>query len=143
MSNSKENWEDVLSKIEGIGLKLKMHLEAEFADDPDEPKEADVVEDAAGTAEKGSETDALMAGVEKFVDMIDDAFDAIGSAAKNDAVRSDFRDLGEQLRNALAATWNDAGADLREILMRPKRPADDSAVGEIIAGDPNSDATDS
>lgn len=143
MSNTKETWEEVLSKIEGIGLKLKYHLEAEFAEDPDAPKEADAVEDASGATEKPSEMDALMAGVEKFVEMIDDAFDAFGSAAKDDAVRADFRDLGEQLRNALASTWNDAGADLREVLMRPKRPADDSAIGEIIAGDSDADVQDS
>lgn len=144
MSNTKETWEEVLAKIEGLGLKLKYHLESEFAEDTDAPAEPDVVEDASGTADpKPSEMDALMAGVEKFVEMIDDAFDAIGSAAKDEAVRSDFRDLGEELRNAFAATWNDAGADLREVLMRPKRPSDDSAVGEIISGDPKPDVQDS
>jgi len=140
MSNTKETWEEVLTKLEGLGLKLKYHLESELADD-DAEDAAEAAEDAAEAAAEGgegarsSEMQSLMDGVEKFVDMIDDAFDAFGSAAKDDAVRSDMRDIGESLRNALAATWNDAGADLRDVLTRPKRAFDDDTVnGEVIGG---------
>lgn len=144
MSNTKETWEEVLSKIEGLGLKLKYHLESELkAEDGDTAADtaaetaaeaiAEPVEAAEGDAEAKNEFAPIIAGVEKFVDMIDDAFDAFGSASKDDAVRSDLRDIGESLRNALAATWNDAGADLREVLTRPKRDAD--GIGEIIDPD--------
>lgn len=145
MSSTKENWEEVLSRIEGLGLKLKYHLESEqaetAAEDAAEVAEAAVEEvvDADASAESPNELQSLIDGVEKFVEMIDDAFDAIGKASKDAAVRDDFRDIGESLRNAMASTWNDAGADLREILTRPKKDmadmADDALVGEIIDPD--------
>lgn len=94
--DSAESWREVGAKLEAIGLKLRLHYEQEHEPEPDDDRDA----------------------VTKFVGAIDDAFDALGNAAEDDAVKADVRDAGQALTNALAATFASVSRSAREALAR-------------------------
>ena len=98
--SSAEQWKEVGAKLEAIGLKLKLHYEQEHGerDAVAEPKDA----------------------VTRLADAVDDAFDALGNAATDDAVKADVRDAGQALSNALAASFAEVSSSL-------KRAFDDGA----------------
>lgn len=51
---------------------------------------------------------------------LDDAFEALGAAAKDPAVKEDVRQVGQSLSGALSATFADVGDDLRRAFRRTK-----------------------
>ncbi len=93
---SQDRWTDVRSKVEGLGLKLKLHLQQE--------------DDDADEREPGSTRAAL----DDLGERLEDAFEAFGNAAKDPAVRSDVRDIGYLLKDALQETLAEASDRLRQ-----------------------------
>jgi hypothetical protein len=100
---AQDQWKDVKSKIEGLGLKLKLHLEQE--------------DDDADEREPGSTRKAF----EDLGDRIEDAFEAFGNAAKDPAIRTDVKDLGLLLKDAIQDTLSGVGAEVRQAGERMKR----------------------
>ncbi len=89
--SSSHAWSDVGSKLEALGLKLKLHYEQERVD-------SDESRDALG----------------KLADAIDGAFDALSAASHDDAVKADLRDAGQALSNALSASFAEISGSLRK-----------------------------
>ncbi|MEM9564455.1 MAG: hypothetical protein AAGA93_17665 [Actinomycetota bacterium] len=92
---TQDQWADVKSKVEGLGLKLKLHIQQE-ADEDDE-------------REPGS----TRAAMEDLGERLEDAFEAFGNAARDPAVRADVKEIGLLLRDALNDTMSQAGDRMR------------------------------
>lgn len=112
---SQDRWQDVKTKVEGLGLKLKLHLEQEADEDGAEG-------DAAGQAQ---------AAIEEMGAKLQDAVNSLGNAAKDPAIRSDLKDLGVLLRDAMNETFSTVGAEVGGILKKTKG---DMAAGQDDAG---------
>jgi hypothetical protein len=93
MTTVRTAWEELGERLEALGLKLKLHYEQ---------TRDDAVTDTVAR---------LRAGVE-------DTFEAAGHAMKDDAVRADVHEVGRLFAEALAATLEKVGTDLREAASR-------------------------
>lgn len=87
----KNAWLDVGSELEAIGLKLKLHLEQEASADDDE-------------------VDGLF---RQLAEKIEIAIDALENAAEDEAVRSDLRETGTKLVDAVSTTFREATSAVR------------------------------
>jgi len=94
MSDMKKSWEEAGSKLSALGLKLKYHFDEEHS-------------------EEVAETEEMRGAVEKLRAAFDSAFEAMGDAAKDPAVKDDVRESARLLRDALADTFSEAGDVLR------------------------------
>jgi Flp pilus assembly pilin Flp len=92
MSEAQESWREVGKVLDGLGLKLKMHFER-----AQEEVERERFRDAL---------DAAGAGVQK-------AFDALGEAVRDPAIRDDVRQAATSLSEAVSNTFSELGAQLR------------------------------
>lgn len=81
-------WHDLADRLEGLGLKLKLHLEQ------------------TGTGE-------VPEALSKLGHAVQEAFQAASNAVKDDAVREDVREAGRLLGDALGNTFTKAGSDVR------------------------------
>jgi hypothetical protein len=93
MNETKQAWGKVGDELSGLGLKLKYHVQAEFAEE-----------------EAGPE---VKAALQRLAEAIDDTVDAVGNAAKDDAVREDLRTAGQALVDALSTTVDGAVSGIR------------------------------
>ncbi|MCP2321904.1 hypothetical protein HDA40_000411 [Hamadaea flava] len=82
-------WNELGEKLEGLGLKLKLHLQQ---------------------SDTGDVPDAL----NKIGHAVQEVFSAAGNAVKDDAVRADVKEAGQMLGDALANTFNRASNDIRD-----------------------------
>ena len=89
-------WDDVGAKLNGLGLKLKLHAEQAAGDE----------RESVGQALK-----ALAASIDK-------AFDALRGAAKDPAIQEDVKSVGTALSNAVTETLSGVGDELRKTLKR-------------------------
>jgi len=96
MAEMQDSWKDVASKAEALGLKLKLHLEQEK--DESQPREP-------------GDTKAL---IDDITNRLNDAFDSVGNAAKDEAVHDDVKDMGRLFRDALVTTFNTVGAEVKD-----------------------------
>lgn len=101
MSDTKQAWSEVADLFGELGLKLKLHFE-----------------EASGGADDAS----LRSALEDLRDSVDHAFDAVGNAVKDPAVKDDARDVARAIRDALSTTFATASDDLRACF-RPKDQA--------------------
>ena len=92
MSEAQESWREVGKVLDGLGLKLKVHFER-AQEDVDGERFRDAL-DAAG------------ANVQK-------AFDALGEAVRDEAIKNDVRQAATSLSDAIATTFSELGAQLR------------------------------
>lgn len=97
-------WSRVGDQLSGLGLKIKLHAEQAYSADNDESAE-------------GGETDGgdggLQAALKQLTDAIEHTAEAIGSAVKDDAVRSDFRETAGRFVEALNTTINHASSGFK------------------------------
>ena len=140
---SQDRWQEVKSRVEGLGLKLKLHLEQEHEADED----------------GDSSLNDAKAALEEMGTKLQDAFDSLGNAAKDPAIRADVKDLGLLLRDALNETFSTVGAEVGQIIKKTKgemstegsdgngdggdSDGDDSEVveGEVVEDDATGDTT--
>lgn len=99
MTTSRQAWDEFGSKLESLGLKLKLHYE----------QEAD--------ADSGEDT-GVRRSLEGIGEAIEDAFEAVGNAVDDDAVRTDAKDSAALLVDALNATFTEVGDELRNAVRR-------------------------
>lgn len=92
MSTTQDAWKEVASKAEGLGLKLKLHLDQENDETSDK---------------QPGETESAVADLSK---RLQDAFDAFGRAAKDPAVHADVKNMGTSIFNAMSVTFDSVGA---------------------------------
>lgn len=85
MTDTKTAWTQVGDHLSALCLKLKLHAEEELSDD-------EVCE---------------RAGLHKLQAVVEQATEAIGDAYKDEAVRSDARDVARAVLEAVEATARD------------------------------------
>ena len=114
MTELHEPWKNVASKAEALGLKLKLHLEQE-RDESDE------------SAEPGD----TKAAIEDFGKRLQDAFDSFGVAAKDPAVRADFKDIGSLVKDAITDTFSNVSTEVGDVMKKATKrgAAEESASG--------------
>ncbi len=120
MTEMHDSWREVIDRAEALGLKLKLHLE----------QEADLDDDTA----KPGDTRAT---IEDLGAKLQSTFDSVGAAAHDEAVRSDVKDIGALLKDALVETFSTVSSDLGETLRKTKgqkAPEADDQAAE--GGDP-------
>lgn len=101
MTDSQEAWKQVGEDLKSLGLKLKLHYEQ-----------------AGGEAPGGHDLQSVL---RELASTIESGFTAVGNAARDDAVRTDASKAARALTDALAASLNEAGQGLGEILNRKGR----------------------
>jgi len=98
---AQDSWKEVRSKVEGLGLKLKLHLEQE-ADEADS-------ESTPGDTKRA---------IEELGEKLQEAFASFGHAAKDPAVRSDMKDIGALLKDAMMETFSNVSAEVGDTLKK-------------------------
>jgi hypothetical protein len=86
-------WNDIADRLQGLGLKLKMHLEQ---------------------SDTGEVPDAL----NKLGRAVEEAFHAASNAVKDEAVRTDVREVGQLIAEAVSNTVSKASGDIRSAFGR-------------------------
>jgi ArsR family metal-binding transcriptional regulator len=94
MTEPQSQWSEVSDRIEALALKLKLHLEQ--SQDSEEVTEA----------------------LSRLRQSVQDAFDAAGTAVRDEAVRSDVRDVGRLLTDAVSTTLARVSEDIRDAFAR-------------------------
>lgn len=125
MAEVQENWKELGSKAEALGLKLKLHLEQE--------------QDGSSDRESG-DTKAM---VDEFGKKLSDAFDSMGNAAKDPAVREDVKDMGRIFKDALLTTFSAVGAEMQHRSGAGSGAADDTESDDAATADTEAVAADS
>jgi len=100
MDNVRSTWNETADKLGGLGLKLKLHYEEQQG------------------ADRETVRAEVQSAVQRLGDAVQAAFEALGAAAKDDAVKDDVKQVGQALTDALRATFNQASGEIREVLKR-------------------------
>ena len=100
MPEPRASWEQVGESLSGLGLKLKMHFEQ------------------AAEAGRPEDEDKIREALKSIGDAVDQTFTALGSAARDEAVRDDARDVGRSVLAALDATFAELGDRFRSAIKR-------------------------
>lgn len=87
-------WAELADRLDALALKLKLHYEQ-----------------AGG--------DGLPRALDELRDSVREAFTAAGNAIQDDAVRTDVRDVGAMVAEAVADGLSTVGSDLRDAVHRP------------------------
>jgi hypothetical protein len=94
MTQPQSQWSELSDRLEALALKLKLHLE--------QTQDSEEVEQALG----------------KLRQSVQDAFEAAGTAVRDEAVRSDARDVGRLLADAVSTTFARVSEDIRDAFSR-------------------------
>jgi hypothetical protein len=92
-----ENWAELSERLEALALKLKMHLE-----------------------QVGGPDDAMPKALSELRDTVEEAFTAAGNAVRDEAVRSDVREVGQLLADTVSTTLAKVSEDVRNALERKR-----------------------
>ena len=109
MADVKGAWNDAGEQLSGLGKTLKAHYDQQRGEDREQVR-AEV-------------RDAL----KRLAEAVQDAFEAMGAAAKDQAVKDNVRHVGQSVTAALGATFQEISEELRK---RARRPGDEPPGGE-------------
>ncbi len=98
MTDVRKAWDEAGEALSGLALRLKLHYEQQRED---------------GDAEA-----AVESAVAKLGTALQDAFDALGAAATDEAVRNDVQQVGQSLTEALSATFAEVSDPVRKAFDR-------------------------
>lgn len=121
MSDAKQSWEEVASKFSGLGQKLKQHLDEERA--------------TSGAESTEQAKRDVKAALGKLADSLDDAFDALGRAAKDPDVRQDVSEAGRTLVGAIGTSLDQLGDEVRRVVERRKQRSGEPTQDASEPGD--------
>lgn len=110
VDDPKESWKEVASRVEALGLKLKMHLEQEQDDQVDDRL-----------------TGQTQTALDDLSGRVSEAFDAFGNASRDEAVHADVRSIADLIKAALIKTLRAVGAEVSEIMDQIEDYAEDAA----------------
>lgn len=96
MNDATAGWNELGNRLSALGLKLKLHWGQAQSDDDE----------------------AAQAALRRLADAIEDAFDAVGNAAKDPAVQDDVRQTGQALLDALSASFAEVSDGLQSAMRR-------------------------
>jgi len=152
MTDARDAWKEVAGKAEALGLKLKLHLEQEKDGGGDAAPGADTEVDTEVDTDSTDASDAADSGaddakavIEDLSRKVQDAFDSIGNAAKDNAVHEDVKDMGRLFVEAISATFSAVGAEVASRTSGgsdsdPDDPIDAEVIEEIEPSDEPDDA---
>ena len=109
MNETKNAWEHVGADFNKLGGKLRDH----FAEERN-----------ASTTEESASKASLKESVDRLAEALSNAFEAMAKASKDDAVRSDVKQVGRSLSNALGITFEEVGEDIGGALRRAGQSKD-------------------
>jgi len=101
MADSRSAWNDAGERLNALGLKLKLHYEQQRGEEGEQAR---------------SEVEGA---VKRLADAVQDTFEAMGAAAKDEAVREDVKQVGQSLTDALNATFAEVSGQVRKAFSRP------------------------
>ena len=105
MADVRGAWNDTGDKLTELGRKLKVHYEEQHG------------------AEAQLSRQELTDAARRVGGALQDAFEAIGSAARDDSVKADVKQVGQSLVEALGATLGQASDELRRAFSERKGTA--------------------
>ena len=97
MTDAKSAWHETGERFSSLGAKLKAHYEHQRGQEVDQSK-AEVRE-----------------ALHRLTGALEDAFDAIGTAARDDEVKSDVKQVGQSLVTALGATFSEVSTEVQRV----------------------------
>ena len=115
MTDAKSAWHETSEQLTALGSRLGAHYEKQRAADGEQGR---------------AQTDEA---IKRLGNAIQDAFDAVGAAAKDDAVRQDVKQVGRSLITALDVTF-------REVSDEVKKVFDRSATESPTTGSPTNES---
>jgi hypothetical protein len=125
MTEVRAAWNETGDKLTELGHKLKVHYDSQHG--------------AQGQQTREELTDATR----RLGSAIRDAFEAIGTAARDKAVQDDVKQVGQSLAEALGATLGQAADELRRAFSERKGQAhpktSDPKTSDPKTSDPKSD----
>jgi hypothetical protein len=111
MAESTERWNEAGKALGGLGLKLKLHYE----------QQRDGIGAGGVAADDAQDKEAVETAMAKLGVALQDAFDALGAASRDDAVREDVKQVGRTVSDALSATFAEVSEDVRTAFESRKR----------------------
>jgi hypothetical protein len=109
MADVKSAWNDAGDQLQNLGASLKQHYAQQRGEDAGQTKEQ------VGDAFK------------KVGEALQGAFDALGAAAKDPAVKADVKQTGKSVADALTVTFTELSDDVRKAFDKRKgEPGDDA-----------------
>lgn len=91
MNETRSAWRDASDQLSGLGRRLKDHYR-----------------------EQHGEEHTASEAVRHLAEAVHDAFDAMGTAAKDPEVKAEVKQVGHSLSHALGATFAEASDELRK-----------------------------
>jgi Flp pilus assembly pilin Flp len=123
MTDVKSAWKDAGDRLTALGASLKTHY-----------AQAHEVEGGQATKEKKELSDAA----QRLTGAVQDAFEAMGAAAKDPSVKDDVRRVGQSLANALSATFAEVSEDLRRVADKAQPKEEAAAPTQAMPTEPSS-----
>jgi hypothetical protein len=115
MADVRTAWTQAGEQLSGLGSKLKLHYEAQRTDE---------------TGEQARAQDDVKDAVKKLGEAVQDAVDAMGAAARDQAVKDDVKQVGRTLKDALGVTF----AEISDELGKAFGKGQQGASGETTPG---------
>lgn len=109
MADVKSAWNDAGDQLQNLGASLKQHYAQQRGEDAGQTKEQ------VGDAFK------------KVGEALQGAFDALGAAAKDPAVKADVKQTGKSVADALTVTFTELSEDVRKAFDKRKGDAGEAS----------------
>ena len=113
MTDAKAAWNDTGEQLTALGSKLGAHYENQRG------------------ADRQSAREQTQEAIKKLGDAVKDAFEAVGAAARDEAVKQDVKQVGRSLVGALDVTFRQVSEEVRKAFDRS--PTDSPAAGPSTA----------
>ena len=102
MATPQQAFQEAADRLSALALKVKLHYEEE---------------------REGEEAKTLRDALSKLGDAVEDAFQAMSDAAKDDAVREDAKDAARSVGDAFATAFSQVADELKDCFNRKEKPA--------------------
>ena len=114
MADVRTAWKQAGEQLSGLGLKLRLHYDEQRGTDAD--------------GEQVRAQDEVKEAVRKRGMAVQDAVDALGAAARDQAVKDDVREVGRSLKDALGVTFTEISDELGRAFDRGPKGQQDRAA---------------
>ena len=124
MTDARSAWSETGEQLTALGSKLGAHFENQRGPDGESAREQ------------------TQEAIKRLGDAVKDAFDAVGAAARDEAVKQDVKQVGRSLVGALDVTFRQVSEEVRKAFDRsdstsadaPAGPAPGSTAGSPAGG---------
>jgi hypothetical protein len=120
MNETRSAWRNASDQLSGLGRRLKAHYR-----------------------EQHGEENTAAEAVKHLAEAVQDAFDAMGTAAKDPEVKAEVKQVGQSLSHALGTTFAEASDELRKAFRsgtEGKDTTEDEAEGDAAEDTTEGDA---